>query len=90
MKTLSNANERLVNKDGVPTEQNYLYLLQLNQLLNGQLFPKVPRYADLADIQSKIKKPEVDVIYGTVTGQGPALWNGSQWVRAADDSTPIV
>lgn len=72
------------------TEQTRLYLLQLGQILSGDIHPKIKRYVDLVDLQDKVPNPEVDKIYGVVTGQGLALWNGSNWVKAADDTTNII
>ncbi len=47
------------------------------------------RYANLAAINAAITSPTTDDIV-MVTGQGLAVYNGSDWVLAADDTTAIT
>lgn len=87
---LPDAGDPVVDQSGSLREQARLYLLQLGKLISGQVFVKLPRYANLADLQNKIPNPEIDVEYGIVTGQGKTIWNGAAWVLSSDDTTVIV
>lgn len=46
------------------------------------------RYTDTTALNTAIPTPEVDQ-YVMVTGKGLAVYDGSAWVHAADDTTPI-
>jgi hypothetical protein len=90
MKQLPDAASPIVNDGGVLNEQTRLYLQQVEELLSGQIFPTLPEYANLAALQAAIKNPVKGKIYGFLPGQGQAVYNGSDFVRASDYSTLIV
>jgi len=89
MKQLPNQNET-ITKDGKLNEQTRLYLLQLGDLLAGNIQQAFPVYADLAAIQAKIKTPEAGKEYGFVTGQGKCAYNGTDFVLSSDYTTVIT
>ncbi len=88
MRRLPDADE-IVTNDGVLTEQTRLYLLQLQELIEGNTFLTLARYADLADLDDKIINPTEDLLAGIVDGQGLAIYKSGNWVLAADDTTLI-
>ena len=90
MNILPDANTAVIDKDGRFSDQIRLYLLQLGDFLTGRRKRRLAIYADLAALTAAIPNPDLGMEGGLVTGQGLAVWDGSDWVLASDFSTPIV
>ena len=89
MRDLPDATEKFTAA-GVLTEKARLFLLQLSDVINGRMAIRYKEYADLAAISAAVPNPKKYAIYGVVIGQGMAMHNGVNWVRAADDTTLIT
>ncbi|MEE8599066.1 MAG: hypothetical protein V3S69_06105 [Dehalococcoidales bacterium] len=89
MKTLPDSDEMIV-ENGVLTEQTRLYLLQLGQLLNGNISLIMAEYDDLTALDEAIPNPDERQLGGIVTGQGLAINKSGTWVLASDDTTAIT
>jgi hypothetical protein len=78
--------ERFVNSEGLAMQQFYRWCQWVTDKLT---YGEPPEYANLADINEKISKPRVrQMVF--VTGQGLAIYVGSQWVKASDGVTAIA
>ena len=88
MKVLPNADER-VSEDGVLTEQARLYLLQLGELLIGEIPLIMPRYANRNALEAAVINPVENQIAGTVdTAVGLVIRLNSDWVDSDGDAVP--
>ena len=81
--------EPLVEKDRTQTEQSFEFFEYLARYINGEEPVKFPAFSDLADLDDRLPNPEVNDTV-RVVGQGLAIYTGSNWVLAADDTTPIT
>ena len=81
--------EKIVKEDLTSDEALYRFLDQVNRLLQGELYYRIPFYTDLADLDSRLPKP-LDSSMVRVIGQGLAVYNGTNWVKASDDTTLIT
>tara|TARA_R110002020_G_scaffold435468_5_gene645648 strand:- start:388 stop:675 length:288 start_codon:yes stop_codon:yes gene_type:complete len=84
-----NEGDRLVDENGLQTQQTLEFLAQVASRLNNEIALDITLEADLASLDAKYKQPNTTTLI-MVTGQGLARFNGTNWVLAADDTTLIT
>ena len=84
-----NEGDRLVDENGLQTQQTLEFLAQVASRLNNEIALDITLEADLASLDAKYKQPNTTTLI-MVQGQGLARFNGTNWVLAADDTTLIT
>lgn len=78
------------DENRLPTQQVIEFMSQVSKMVNGQIPTITQNYADLAALDAKFSGTPSQTDLVMVLNQGLARFNGTIWVLASDDITPIT
>jgi len=81
--------EPVVDEKGKQNDPLFLFLDFVSKYVNGDIPITPPSYTNLADINARLPLPNENNMV-RVIGQGLAVFDGTNWVLASDDTTLII